>query len=250
MAAATQERRLLAVACKPLLGCWELPQVPELPRDQPPPPTRAPPGPPDAATSGEPWAMAADAAPGTGVKGASPTVPGTTARQRDVPLRRAWRCWGTALPAAPTAVTGPSRTPLRRTGAPDMLWRRTRRHRPRRARAPGAGDAMLLPGRRVGASAGQRTPPATRLPEPGAPTTAPHAGWCPRRPRQRARDHRSAWVIARRRPGPSPAVGPETGWWGSDAPGDTVHVACGGRAGSAFPWATPASKAAQQQPSR
>jgi len=119
---------------------------------------------------------------------------------------------------------------------------------PRRARAPGAGDAILLPGRRGGASADQRTTPATLLPEPEATTTAPQAGWGPRRTRPRPRDHRSAWVTARRRPGPSPAVGPETGWGGRDAPGDTVRVACGSRAGSAFPWATPASKAAQQQP--
>jgi len=56
-----------------------------------------------------------------------------------------------------------------------MLWRRTQRPpHPRRARAPSAGDAMLLPGRRIGTSAGQRTTPATLLPEPGATTTAPH----------------------------------------------------------------------------
>jgi hypothetical protein len=74
--------------------------------------------------------MAADAAPGTGVEGASPTAPDTTARQHDAPLMCAWRCGGTALPAAPTATTGASSTPLRRPGDTDMRWRRTRRPSP------------------------------------------------------------------------------------------------------------------------
>jgi len=54
VAGATQERRLFAVACKPLLGGWAPTRVPGLPGDRPPPPTQAPPGPPDAAPSGGP----------------------------------------------------------------------------------------------------------------------------------------------------------------------------------------------------
>ena len=68
----------------------------------------------------------------------------------------------------------------------------------------------------------------------GSPT-APPAGWCPHRTRQRARDPRSAWITARRRPASSPAVGPETGWCGSDAPRDTGHVACGMRHAAVVP---------------
>ena len=71
----------------------------------------------------------------------------------------AWRGWGTALPAAPTTATGPRRPPLRRAGDTDQALGAGRRGtRPRRARAPGAGHATLIPGGRVGASAGERTP--------------------------------------------------------------------------------------------
>jgi len=69
VAGARDERRLFAVACKPLLGCWRLTRVLRLPGDRLPPPTWVLPWPPETTTPGGSWARTADAA-GTGVEGA------------------------------------------------------------------------------------------------------------------------------------------------------------------------------------
>jgi len=171
-AGARHERTLAAVACTPLLGCWVRTRAPWPPPDRPSSPHQAPPSPPTAATPSGPCERATDAAPGPEVARAwSPPAPHHHPAAR-CPLVCGWRCWGPAVPAAPTAATGPRRTPHAGQETPTGAGPGRGAIRPRRARAPGAGDAMLHPGRRVGARMGQRTTPAMRLPGAGATTTA------------------------------------------------------------------------------
>ena len=144
------------------------------------------------------------------------------------------------LPQTTTPTHARTRRPSSGTGR--------RATRPPGARAPGEGDATLARGECVGASTGAPTPPAPPLPEPVATTTTRHAGACARPTRQRAREHRAARGAARPPPGASPAVGPGTGGGGGDDHGDTVRVAWGGPAWSAFSLGHARQHGCAQQP--
>ena len=222
----------MAVACKPLLGCWGPTRAPSCPvTDRRHPPghhlgRRMPPGPGDRGR----WR-----APDT-------PVPGTTTRQRDAPRGVPGDAGGPdhrhrTPPHAPTQGSLRSACPGAGPGAT----------RPRRALPLGPGDATLTPGEHGGASAGERTTPTTPLLGPGTTTTAPQAGGCSRRPHQRALDHRAARMAARPLPGTSPAVGRGTGWCG-DVQEYTVRVAWGRRAWSAFSLGHARKQGCAQQP--
>jgi hypothetical protein len=167
MAGATKERRLLAVACKPLLGCWRPTRVPCLPTHRPPPPRRAPPG--------GPWETAAATATDAGDTTLGAPVPGTTALQRathrGVPGAAGTRDAPRLQPRRPA----PDARPHARQDTPTLLRHRMERHptTPRPCARCREHDA----GPQAGAWAPARAcspPPAPPLPRPGATTAAPH----------------------------------------------------------------------------
>ena len=162
-----------------------------------------------------------------------------------IPPLLAWRCWGTALPAAPPPVpaaracrTGDADHALAQDAAPPdhaaplLPVTGTRRRPQARALAPARASVRHQACRCQGQGSprepckpdGTHTAPAS-----ASRTTGRHGA---ARPPQRA----------------SPDAGPGTGWCCGDARGDTGRVTCGGHAWSAFPLGHARQQGCVQQP--
>ena len=138
--------------------------------------------------------MATDTAPGTAVEGAWPPYARPDHPAARYPLVLAWRCGGTAFPAAPTAAAGLPSTPPRRAGdtdhalaqdaAPSIHAERVlpvRGHdaSPRGARWRQHGHAHDTRHRTAGARSYHEDPASQMVPMPHPPahgTTGRHGG--------------------------------------------------------------------------
>ena len=272
----------MAVACKPLLGCWGLTRVPRRPADRPPTPPRAPPWPPEAATPGGPWERATAAAlvplaHGSGAPRASrrgphrpppawttrmrPRGPGlgtprpaTTTRPREPPgdglvvLEHGAAC-------APAAAAGPRQPSPRRAGDATQAWTQGAVPpdsatpvrpvtRPHRPPHVRASALARVPARHPPHRCHGQGPPPRRCPPAGAPTAPPSA----LRSAHRYGGQHACRLGLRLPPGASPAVGPGTGWRAGDDHRDTGRVAWGGHAWSAFPLGHARQQRCAQQP--
>ena len=176
-AKARHERRLLAVACKPLLGCWGPTQVPRRPSDRPPLPMGAPPWPPHAATAGGPWAMAPATRQGQGGKARGTTAPCTTDRARD-----ASPCWPAAAgPWSALPREGRHANPPRaqqetpRAHAETVSWLTVTRRWPHTCASAPARASVRHHARRCGVRGHRHGPGSLQGPgpHPPAPTEPP-----------------------------------------------------------------------------